>query len=88
MVQPLITEKATDLVAQNKYCFIVPVNVNKTEVAKRIKSVYGVKPTKVNFVQVIGKKVRTGRRIGKRKDFKKAIITLNKEDKIELYEGV
>jgi len=88
LAQPLITEKATDLVALNKYCFIVPVSANKSEVAKRIKSVYGVKPVKVNFVKVFGKKVRTGRAYGQRKNYKKAIITLKKEDKIEIYEGV
>ncbi len=88
LLQPLITEKATELAMSNKYCFIVPVTANKSEVMKRVSSVYGVKPVKANFIKVIGKRVRFGRKFGKRKDFKKAIITLKKEDKIELYEGV
>lgn len=85
---PMITEKATDLAGLNKYVFSVPVNVNKNEVAKAVKSIYGVEPVKVNMVKKSGKKVRYGRRFGKTKDFKKAIVTLRAEDRIEVYEGV
>lgn len=85
---PLITEKATDLVQLNKYVFVVPKDVNKNEVAKAIRNIYGVKPVQVNIIKKSGKKVRYGRRFGKTKDFKKAIVTLRPEDKIEVYEGV
>ncbi len=88
LIEPLITEKATDLMQLNKYCFIVPVSTNKSEVVKKVMNLYGVKPVKVNFIRKKGKRVRYGRRFGKTKDFKKAIITLHPEDKIEVYEGV
>lgn len=85
---PLITEKATDLAQINKYVFAVPVNVNKNEISKTIANIYGVKPLRVNVILKRGKKVRYGRRYGKTKDFKKAIVTLSPEDRIEVYEGV
>lgn len=88
LLMPLITEKATDLAGLNKYCFIVPRAANKTEVAKKIVNVYGVRPIKINFVKRLGKKVRYGRRFGETKTLKKAIVTLKPGDKIELYEGV
>ncbi|NQT50038.1 50S ribosomal protein L23 [Candidatus Kuenenbacteria bacterium] len=88
LIRPLVTEKATDLADLNKYCFVVPISTNKSEVAKKIINVYGVKPVKINFIRQKGKRVRHGRTFGKTKDYKKAIITLALEDKIDLYEGV
>ena len=88
LIKPLITEKATDLALENKYCFVVPTSVNKSEVAKTVMNLYGVKPTKINLILKRGKKVRRGRKFGRTSDFKKAIVTLAPEDKIELYEGV
>lgn len=86
--KPLITEKATNLSDKNKYIFEVSDSSNKIEVAKAIYEVYGVKPVSVNIVSVIGKKKRRGRVIGKRKDWKKAIVTLKQGDEIKIYEGV
>ncbi|MCD4761725.1 50S ribosomal protein L23 [bacterium] len=88
LVKPLITEKAANLGSENKYVFEVSVSTNKIEIAKAINEVYGVKPVSVNIVNVGGKKVRYGRHFGKRKDTKKAIITLPKGKTINIYEGV
>lgn len=88
LVKPLITEKAANLGIDGKYVFEVFGNANKIEIAKAIDEVYGVKPTKVNIINKIGKEVRTGRIKGKRKDWKKAIITLPKGKNINIYEGV
>jgi len=88
LCMPLVTEKATELTMLNKYCFIVPKSVNKSEVLKKITNAYGVKPIKINFVQKAGRLVRYGRSFGETKAYKKAIVTLNAGDKIELYEGV
>ena len=85
---PHVTEKATFLGINNQYVFEVPVSTTKSEVAKKVKNVYGVTPVKVNMIRVRGKKVRSGRRLGVRKSFKKAIVTLAPKDKIEIYEGV
>lgn len=88
LMQPLITEKATALGAENKYAFMVSGNANKQEVKKAIVKVYGVKPIKVNIINVLGKSVSKGRNPGKKKDWKKAIITLKKGETIQIYEGV
>jgi large subunit ribosomal protein L23 len=50
--------------------------------------VYKVKPLSVNIVKVKGKKVSRGRISGRRKDFKKAVVTLKKGETISVYEGV
>lgn len=85
---PLISEKATDLAGLNKYIFIVPVSANKAEVKKKIQTIYGVKPVKVNIIYSAGKVVQRGRYFGKKKNFKKAIITLAAGQKIDVYAGV
>lgn len=88
LVKPMVTEKATNLGSSNQYVFMVGIDTNKIEVAKAIQEVYGVKPISVNIIKVKGKKVNRGRITGKRKDFKKAIVTLKKGDTISVYEGV
>lgn len=88
LVKPLVTEKATNLVALNKYVFVVSKDANKIEVAKAIEAIYGVKPLKVNISNVKGKKVARGKIRGQRKDWSKAIVTLAAGQTIKIYEGV
>ena len=88
LIKPVLTEKTTALGENFKYVFKVGINANKVMVKKAIKSVYGVEPVKVNIVRVSGKRVRTGRIRGRTSDWKKAIVTLKKGDKIEVFEGV
>ena len=86
--KPLITEKAGNLGALGKYFFAVENSANKIEIGKAVLEVYGIKPIKVNVVSMYGKKTRSGKITGKRKDWKKAIVTLPKGKSINLYEGV
>ncbi|NCO80052.1 50S ribosomal protein L23 [Candidatus Falkowbacteria bacterium CG10_big_fil_rev_8_21_14_0_10_38_22] len=88
LVRPLVTEKVSNLGADNKYVFAVAVRANKVEVAKAIQQVYGIKPIKVNIINMAGKKARYGRITGRRKDWKKAIVTLAAGQTIKVYEGV
>ncbi len=88
LIKPLITEKATTLVSLNKYAFKVVKNANKIEIKKAIKALYGVDPIAVNIINERGKRVTSGRIRGKKSNWKKAVITLKKGDKIEVYEGV
>lgn len=88
LVKPLVTEKASVLGAENKYFFAVALKANRIEIAKAIREIYGVKPEKVNIINMGGKEVRFGRTLGKRKDWKKAIITLPEGKTIKVYEGV
>ena len=88
LLRPLVTEKVSDMGELNKYAFEVALNTNKIEVMKAIEGVYGVKPEKVSMIRLKGKKVRMGIIKGKRKDWKKAIITLPKGKNINVYEGI
>ncbi len=88
LIKPLVTEKATDLTAKNKYVFTVANSANKIEVAKAINEVYGVKAVSVNIISMKGKAVSRGKVTGQRKDWKKAIVSLKKGDSIKIYEGV
>lgn len=88
IVKPIIAEKASYLSERGQYVFEVEKGVNKIQISKAIEKMYGIKPVKVNIMRVKGKVVRYGKTIGKTKSWKKAIITLPKEAKIEVYEGV
>jgi len=88
IIKPLITEKATHLNAMNKYIFSVDPKMNKIEVKKAIRAIYQVDPVAVNIANFYGKNVRSGRRSGATKSWKKAIVTLKPGDKIQVYEGV
>ncbi|MCK5415946.1 50S ribosomal protein L23 [Candidatus Parcubacteria bacterium] len=88
LIKPLVTEKVAKETELGKYVFEVSVDANKVEVSKAIKEVYGMKAVKVNIVNMEGKRKRLGRSSGRRKDWKKAIVTLEKGKKINVYEGV
>lgn len=88
LIKPLITEKATALVSQNKYAFKVAPRANKVNIKKAISNLYGVEPLAVNIINERGKRVTYGRIRGKKSNWKKAIVTLKPGDKIEIYEGV
>src|SRR3989338_3126666 len=88
LIKPLVTEKGTYLVSDNKYLFEVSPKANKVEIKKAVQAVYGVSPVKVNIINLSGKKIRYGKVRGKTKDKKKAIITLKQGETIEVYEGV
>ncbi len=88
LINPLITEKASLEGSMGKYTFEVAIDSNKVEIAKAFEEVYGIKPTAVNSIKMEGKKVRHGKTSGKRKNWKKAVITLPKGKTINLYEGV
>lgn len=88
ILKPLVTEKAANLSAENKYVFAVAPGANKIEIAGAVEEAYGIRPESVNIIRVRGKKVRHGRVRGRRKDWKKAIVTLPAGRTINIYEGV
>ena len=88
LIRPIITEKTTLLMQENKYPFQVPLNANKVEIRKAVESIFNVKVEKVATIRVLGKTKRMGRTMGKRSDYKKAIVTLKAGESIELFEGV
>ena len=87
LVAPLITEKSSREEQFNKYAFEVAVSATKSEISKAIETRYGVKPIKINVLNSLGKTKRFGRKFGKQKDSRKAVITLPKGKSINVYEA-
>ncbi len=85
LLRPLVTEKSTDLQKKNQYVFAVKYSANKIEVKKAVEKIYGVKVEKVRIIKMPGKRVRYGRTQGKTKRWKKAIVFLPKEEKIDVF---
>ena len=88
ILKPVVTEKSTILSENNQIVFLVNINSNKIDIKKSIELIYGLKVKSVNIIRVKGKtKVFKGK-IGKRSDFKKAIVSLPKGQSIDLSLGV
>ncbi len=89
IIRPLISEKSTDLMEDNKYTFVVSEKANKIEIKQALEEIFGVEVEKVNTANFKGKKKRLGRfPEGKQPSWKKAIITLAEGSKpIELFES-
>jgi len=88
LIRPLITEKATSMMQDNKYTFIVPLTANKVEIRQAVEKVFKVKVLDVNTIRVLGKVKRMGKTQGKRSDYKKAIVKLAPGQSIEFFEGL
>ena len=85
----LITEKGTVLrETQNQYFFEVARDSNKIDIKRAIETIFSVKVDNVRTMQLRGKVRRQGRWVGKRNDWKKAIVTLKPDQKIELFEQI
>lgn len=88
LIKPVVTEKSTGLLAENKYTFIVELSANKTEVKKAVEEIFKVKVDKVTTMRVKGKQKRVRQFTGRTPDRKKAIVTLKEGNKIEIFEGL
>ena len=86
--RPVITEKNTNLQAQNKYAFEVGGEANKRQVKLAVEKAFNVRVTAVNILTVQGKRRRMGRRQAVTPPWKKAVVTLQPGDKITFFEGV
>jgi large subunit ribosomal protein L23 len=88
IVRPLITEKATILAGERKYAFEVASHANKIQIRNAVEKAFSVNVTKVNTLNVLGKRRTRGRRQSRARDWKKAIITLAEGDSIQIFEGL
>lgn len=88
LIKPVVTEKTTALMQENKYTFLVPLKANKVEVRQAVEKLFKVKVEEVNTIRVEGKIKRMGKHVGKRPDYKKAIVKLAPGERIEFFEGV
>ena len=88
LLAPVISEKSYGLLEENKYTFVVAPHANKTEIKIAVEKVFGVQVVSVNTLNRQGKRKRTRTGYGKRKDTKRAIVTLSAESKpIEIFGG-
>ena len=85
--RPIVTEKSHLLGEQGRYVFEVDSGANKHQIAKAVEWAFDVKVIKVNTLTVPGKVKRYGRRPSKQPDWKKAIVSLQAGDTIQLFEG-
>ena len=88
ILNPLVTEKSTQLSEYNKMVFSVPITANKLEVKSSIEKIFSVKVKAVNMLLVKGKSKRFKGVLGKRSNTKKAIVTLVPGNTIDLSAGV
>lgn len=87
--RPLITEQGAAMREQhNQYYFQVAPEANKHEIKQAVEHFFGVKVTQVRTMNYRGKNKRMGRFMGKRADWKKAVVTLAQGDTIDLFEIV
>ncbi|MGV8079350.1 MAG: 50S ribosomal protein L23 [Syntrophales bacterium] len=85
----ILTEKTTVAKDEaNKYVFEVDPRANKIEITQAVEKLFKVKVLEVNVMNIEGKRKRTGKILGRRKSWKKAVVTLAPGSRIELYEGV
>lgn len=82
--KPIITEKSTMLSEHGKYSFQVDCDADKSSIKNAIESIFGVKVAKVNVLNVKGKTKRFRGTMGKRADWKKAVVTLVEGNTIDL----
>jgi len=85
--RPIITEKSTDLMADNKYTFEVDLRATKLQVKAAVEEIFDVKVQKVNTSRVKGKLRRMGRHEGYTSEWKKAVVTLEPGHTIEVFGG-
>lgn len=88
LLRPIVTEKS--MLARethNQFFFKVNPRASKLDIANAVEKAFSVKVVEVQTVNVLGKKKRRGRLVGKRSDWKKAIVRLAQGDSIKYFEG-
>lgn len=89
IIRPVITEKSMEQMAAGKYTFIVSPKASKPEIRQAVEELFDVDVEKVNTINLRGKWRRVGRYVGRRPDWKKAIVTLKEGQRIkQLFEDL
>jgi len=87
--RPIVTEKGTILRDENnQLLFEVDSRSNKSEIKKAVEKLFKVKVLSVQTQNRLGKRKRLGKFVGRRKNWKKAIVTLKEGDRVDYFEGV
>ena len=88
LIAPVVSEKSYGLLDEGKYTFLVDPRANKTEIKIAVERIFDVKVDSVNTANRKGKARRTKFGIGRRKDTKRAIVTLSQESRaIDVFGG-
>ncbi|ABG97912.1 50S ribosomal protein L23 [Rhodococcus sp. ACS1] len=88
LLAPVISEKSYGLIEEGTYTFLVHPDSNKTQIKIAVEKIFGVTVTSVNTANRQGKRKRTRFGYGKRKDTKRALVTLSADSKpIEIFGG-
>jgi Ribosomal protein L23 len=88
VLAPVVSEKSYGLLEQRQYTFLVRPDANKTQIKQAIEQIFDVKVTSVNTLNRTGKRKRTRTGYGKRKDTKRAIVTISPESReIDVFGG-
>ncbi len=85
IIRPIITEHSYDMMENNVYTFEVAKDSNKVEVRQAIEAIFDVKVVKVNILNVKPKPKRVRYATGKTRTWKKAMVTLQEGDTIEIF---
>ena len=89
IIKPIITEQSMEATEEKKYVFQVANDANKIEIKKAVEEIFGVKVEKVNTIRMEGKMKRMGVHVGRRANWKKAMVKLTADSKtIEFFEGI
>jgi large subunit ribosomal protein L23 len=86
IIAPVVSEKSYEALDDGRYTFVVHPNANKTEIKQAIETIFGVKVASVNTMRRKGKVKRFGLHPGKRKDEKRAVVTLREGEQIDVFE--
>jgi large subunit ribosomal protein L23 len=87
LVRPVVTEKSTRGAEQSKVTFKISPTANKKDVKDAVEAIFGVKVKAVNTINVEGKQKRFRGTLGRRNDFRKAIVTLEPGQNIDIAAG-
>jgi large subunit ribosomal protein L23 len=87
VIKPIVSEKSYALLTANKYTFRVHDRAHKTQVRQAVEEIFGVRVLDVRTMTVRPKPKRRGHTSGTTRHWKKAIVELHPEDRIELFEG-
>jgi large subunit ribosomal protein L23 len=87
ILRPIVSEKSYNLIDDGKYTFEVDPRSNKTEIKQAVEAIFKVKVSSVNTMNRVGKERKTRFGIGKRKDTKRAIVTL-KSGTIDIFSSI
>ncbi|ROO91122.1 large subunit ribosomal protein L23 [Actinocorallia herbida] len=85
LLAPVVSEKSYGLLDEGKYTFVVAPGANKVQIRQAVEEVFGVKVTGVNTINRQGKRKRTRHGYGKRKDTKRAIVSLAEGERIDIF---